>query len=315
MSTRSVERVDFMHRMPCHQRGFLGALLLLVGTLAGCAGPLTLTNSAEVGFFPRDDLRMHYVLDFPEGGVAPFPAIVLGHGSGPKTIRDVEGFAEGMLDLGFAVLRYDKRGTGESGGRFVPSSSLEVNTAIPDAYAVDMAAAARFIRGHPKIDPARVGLMGESQAGWVIPPAAVEADSVAFVIVLSGPVIPLGDVGAYEGLAYERPDLPPDSVMAVLAREGRLRGRGFDPGPYLERLHAPGLWIYGARDRNVPAPANVRVVEELAREPGHPFTAIMYPNGDHGLRDADTGRGIPWRADVENWLRGIGFPLPGRPGY
>lgn len=289
--------------MICRRRRWL---MIFVAALTGCMGPIVLTDAGEEGFFPSGDLQMHYVLDLPEAGAPPFPAVVLGHGSGPKTVRDVAGFAERMLELGFAVLRYDKRGTGESGGTFVPSNIVEVNTAIPEQYAADMAAAVRFLRRHPEID-SRVGLMGESQAGWVIPPAAVQADSVAFLIVLSGPVMPLGDVGVYEGLATEHPDLPSDSVMAMMTRDGRLRGRGFDPAPFLTRLHAPGLWIYGAWDRHVPGPANARILEALRTESGQPFTAIVYPNADHGLRDRDTGEGIPWARDVENWLRELGL--------
>lgn len=282
---------------------FLGLLVLF----AGCSNPIALTDTSEEGFFPSGDLRMHYVLDFPDDSNAPHSAVVLGHGSGPKTIRDLDGLASRVLDLGLAVLRYDKRGTGKSEGRFVPSSTSEVNVAIPDYYAEDMAAAVRFLRANPKIDARRVGLMGESQAGWVIPPAAVRADSIAFVILLSGPVMPLRDVGAYETLANQKRDLPSDSVLAILKRGGLLRGDGFDPAPFLEQLQMPGLWIYGAWDRNVPASASIRLLETMHSELNKPFTTVLYPNGDHGLRDRDSGKGIAWWQDVGTWLDEIGF--------
>lgn len=282
-------------------------VLLLILFVPGCSGPLALTETAEEGFFTNGDVNLHYVLDFPEDISAQHPAVVLGHGSGPKTIRDIEGFAERMLEFGFAVLRYDKRGTGESGGHFVPSNRVEVNTAIPEDYATDMAAAARFLRRHQQVDGTRVGLMGESQAGWVIPPAAVKADSIAFMIILSGPVIPLGDVGTYESLAFEQPDLSPDSVMSILEREGRLQGRGFDPAPYLTQLNVPGLWIFGSLDRHVPARANARTIEAMRTESQRPFTVIVYQAADHGLRDVESGKGISWSQDVREWLRELGY--------
>lgn len=283
-------------------------LCLLVFCLASCSSnPSGLADASDEGFFTSGDIQLHYVLDFPDDGPGPYPTIVLGHGSGPKTIRDLEAFAKRMLNLGFAVLRYDKRGTGDSGGRFVPSNTTEVNTAIPKYYAPDMAAAVRFVAGHQKVDRERIGLLGESQAGWVIPPAAVEAGNAAFVIILSGPVTPLGNVGAYERYANEHPDVPSDTVMARLERDGVLRGLGFDPGPSLSQLDMPGLWIYGAWDRNVPAPASVRILEALRSNADKAFTTILYPNGDHGLRDKDTREGIPWWEDVGVWLKETGF--------
>lgn len=107
-----------------------------------------------------------------------------------------------------------------------------MNEAIPRDYATD-AAAFSVLVAHSLVDPEKAGIMGESQAGWAVPPAAVSANGVRFVILLSGPTMPLGDVGAFEQLANESPGLSSDEVLARREQQGRLTGEGFDPTPHL----------------------------------------------------------------------------------
>jgi predicted dienelactone hydrolase len=64
-------------------------------------------------FFQNGDVRLRFTLDLP-AGTPPFPAVVLGHGSGRTTRDQLAWSARHFTDLGFAVLRFDKRGVGES---------------------------------------------------------------------------------------------------------------------------------------------------------------------------------------------------------
>ena len=272
----------------------------------GCSTPLGLSEVNEEGFFSNGSVDLHYVIDFPTGE-GPFPAVVFVHGSGRKSIQDYAGIASRFIDRGIAVLRYDKRGVGDSGGTFTPSNVQGINTALPRDYATDAAAAFEVLAAHPQVDPTKAGLMGESQAGWTIPAAAVAADGVSFVVLLSGPTMALGNVGAFEQLANDRPDLSSDEVMAQLEQDGRLTDEGFDPTPHLRAMEMPGLWVFGARDVNVPGPASARVLESLNAELSKDFTSIVYSNGDHGLRDADSGEGIPYWDDVVAWLDARGL--------
>ena len=77
-----------------------------------------------------------------------------------------------FVSRGIAVLSYDKRGIGQSSGHY-PGDFASVTTI--DQLAGDAAAAARFLVAQPGIDPKRVGLVGISQAGWIIPQAAVRS--------------------------------------------------------------------------------------------------------------------------------------------
>jgi len=70
-------------------------------------------------------------------------------------------------------------------------------------------------------------------------------------------------------------------------------------------MDLPGLWVFGARD--VPGPASARVLESMSAELGKDFTLIVYPNGNNGLRDSDSGDGIPYWKDVIAWLDARGL--------
>lgn len=261
----------------------------------GCASPLGITDEFEEGFFQSGNIELHYVIDLPERS-GPFPAVVFGHGSGEKTVRDYEAFAQRAIDRGIAILRYDKRGTGESGGTHVKSGDPAVNDFIP-TLAGDMAAAAALLASHPDVDPLRVGLMGESQAGWVMPMAAVLEPDVRFVVALSGPTLPLAQVGAFETLAADA-----ESGLDQLADQVADVEGGFDPRPWLRDLDVRGLWIFGGQDRHVPTKTSVEQLEELVNTLGKDFTTVIYANGDHGLRDDDSGDPIDYWRDLMVWF-------------
>ncbi len=129
-------------------------------------------------------------LSIPDGK-GPFPAVVLIGGSGPAT-RDENGFghkifwvlADALNRRGIAVLRYDKRGVGQSGGDFA-------SAAIPD-FADDAEAAVTFLKSRPEIATDHIGLIGHSEGGAIAPMIAVRNPSVRFVVLMAGPGMRLG---------------------------------------------------------------------------------------------------------------------------
>jgi alpha-beta hydrolase superfamily lysophospholipase len=117
------------------------------------------------------------------------PAVVLLHGSGPLN-RDQEIFgmkpfwiiAEHLTRRGIAVLRYDSRGVGGSSGAPYQFTLQDV--------AEDALAAIRYLKTRNEINPAQIGLFGQSQGAVVAPLAAPRSEDAAFIICLAGFGIP-----------------------------------------------------------------------------------------------------------------------------
>ncbi|MDR3709050.1 MAG: alpha/beta fold hydrolase [Capsulimonadaceae bacterium] len=120
----------------------------------------------------------------PEGA-GPFPAIILVAGSGPndrdESILGHKLFfviADNLTRRGFAVLRYDKRGTHLSTGDY--------GSATTEDFAVDALAAVKFAKSRKEINPARIGMIGHSEGGAIAPMCAAKSPDIAFIVLLAG---------------------------------------------------------------------------------------------------------------------------------
>lgn len=120
-----------------------------------------------------DDLKKH-------------PAVVLIAGSGPSN-RDEEIFghkpfaviADYLTRQGLAVLRYDKRGIGESTGSLREATTLNL--------AEDVEASIQFLRNHPNIQSNNIGLIGHSEGGIIAPMVASRDQAISFIVLLAAP--------------------------------------------------------------------------------------------------------------------------------
>ena len=268
------------------------SLAWLLATGCGTDRPAVQVSapSAMPAFFQNGDVRLAFTLDLPPGP-GPFPAVVVGHGSGKLTRQDLAWFASQWTRLGFAALRFDKRGVGESTGAYVFVGTNDSPDVFPQ-LASDIAAGARFLRTRPEIDPKRVGLAGWSQAGWIIPHAARELGDAAFLVLYSGPVCTVGQEMFYSDLVEFNQTRPVEEANRLMAT---FNGpAGYDPVPTLEALHTPALWLLGTSDRSIPIETTLTNLKALAAS-GHPFEGRTYDGLGHGLSPA------VWD-DVRTWV-------------
>jgi uncharacterized protein len=135
---------------------------------------------------------------------SPFPAVILVSGSGPQD-RDESllghkpflVLSDYLTRRGFAVLRYDDRGTGKSTGKYSFDHTAE-------DYGTDAAAGVAYLKSRKDVDPRRIGVAGHSEGALVAPILASNDPSIAFVVLMAGPGTPGGRLLAAQSALISR---------------------------------------------------------------------------------------------------------------
>ena len=226
------------------------------------------------------------VFDTPEPGVAPvgtlsypasggpFPAVVLVAGTGPHT-RDagmslhktLAVLADHLTRQGYAVLRYDKRGVGLTGGALHPGSTT-------DQYAADALAAVRFLQRQPNVDAGRVGIVGHSEGGIIAAMVAAEApDDVAFIVILAGTGLPGIDVKSLQDAAARRAEGMPEPLVQL----NRSQERGLFDIAASPLDHAQALAAMAAATDALPAETKVTLEIPPEGIPVHAYEDMLSP--------------------------------------
>jgi pimeloyl-ACP methyl ester carboxylesterase len=210
------------------------------------------------------------------------------------------------------VLRYDKRGVGQSGGRS--------ETASLQDYADDVAAVVRFLRKRKDVDPDRIVLFGHSEGALVSLIAASRDEDLAGVVLAASPSGTGGDL-VLEQQAYllSKMNLPDAEREARIDLQKRIQaavlGKGtwdnipeplkkqadtiwfqsflrFTPESVIPKVKQPLLIIQGEIDRQVP-PHHADKLAELARArkkvPADAVTLIKLDGVNHLLVKGKTG--------------------------
>jgi alpha-beta hydrolase superfamily lysophospholipase len=245
------------------------------------------------------------------------PAVVLVGGSGP-TDRDGVVFgipvlgqiADAIAEAGFVVMRYDKRGIGQSGGR---AESAGLND-----YAEDARAAVKLLADRPDVDPKRIAVVGHSEGGAVALLAAAKDKRIAAVgLLATNGVSGTELVLAQQRHALDRMKLSPEEKQAKIDLQKRIQdavvtGKGWDqippelrraaeipefqsillndPAKVMPDVKQPVLIVQGELDTQV-EPQNADKLAALARErkKAGSVEVVKVPGVNHLLVPASTG--------------------------
>ena len=234
----------------------------------------------------------------------PFAAVVIVHGSDPVK-REME-FAKRLAKEGIAVLTYDKRGVGESGGVYVGPSvgTNNIDTTNLNLLSSDANEAVKTFRSYLKDKKTPIGLVGFSQAGWIIPITASKNPQIEFMVLFSCPTITTleqlrfqfytnGNNKFWENHtdadAREHTKNDPDKYQFVAT----------DPKISLNTLSIPGLWLFGEKDIQIPVKLCIEQLNTFKVQ-GKAFEYTLFSTLGHNTAfDSDTA---PFDISIQ-WIK------------
>jgi pimeloyl-ACP methyl ester carboxylesterase len=250
-------------------------------------------------------------------GKMRYPAVVLVAGSGPierdGTMAGIPLFAQlagALAEQGFTVVRYDKRGVGQSGGR--------TERATLHDYAEDVIAVVKWVGKRKDVDSRRIAVVGHSEGAAVAMLAAQREKKIAALVLLSATGT-AGDALILEQqrIALGELKLPEEEQMAKIELQKKILAAAvdqkgwegvpaevrdlvdtpwyrsllmFDPAKVMPKIKQRILIVHGARDRQVP-PHHADRLGELAnaREKSLPTEVVHLAGVNHLLVPARTG--------------------------
>lgn len=245
------------------------------------------------------------------------PAVVLIAGSGradrEARVAGIPIFTQlagALAERGFIVIRYDKRGVGQSGGR-------DERATIQD-YADDALAVVKWLDKRRDVDDDRITLAGHSEGGAVAMIAAAREKDVASLVLMAAP----GTRGADFVLEQQRHGLDllnasPEERKAKIDMQERIQtavlsGVGwkglppeyrkaadtpwfrsflqYDPAAVMKKVRQPVLIIQGTLDKQV-FPHHADKLAEFARgrDRDAAVEVVHLPGVNHLLVAAATG--------------------------
>jgi len=266
-------------------------------------------------FIPGNGFNVAATITKP-AGVAKAPVVILVPGAGPED-RDYTWYgvsiygrlAGALADAGFFVIRYDKRGIGQSGGRIEKAGISE--------YADDVKRIVQWVRRRDDVDRDRIAVIGHDEGAAVALTAADMEGRIKAVALLAA----TGLTGYQATLADQERELERSTMSEVDKQERRamqqrvldaaISGGGwnavpedvrrqadtawfkswvkFDPARALSRIDEPVLIVHGELDREVPAEQATRLEELALQKKNRSVQKVVVPGVNHLLVEAQTG--------------------------
>jgi len=253
--------------------------------------PAARYTSRDVSIKTDDGVKLAGTLTVPNSAATPLPGFVLVHGSGcndrDETIGPNKIFAQlanRLSNDGYAVLRYDKRSCGKSGGKFP----------VRDRLIADARDAIAYLRTQPGIDPSRIYVLGHSEGGELAPSIAIADGHLRGIVLLAPPALPLEqilkqqllrNVASADRAAMEK-QVAAELDAIASGKKPSAENRwlqssfGVDPAALITHVPCPILILQGTKDIQV-LPADTPRLVQAAQNAHRNVTVVMLQDNDH----------------------------------
>ena len=299
----------------------------------------------ENAFVPASGFNLAATITKPERVTGKAPAVILVGGPGrqdrDETIYGVSIFGQlagRLAEAGYLVVRFDKRGIGQSGGRPEHASLTE--------YSEDVVEIINWLKKRKDVDGNRIAVITHSEGSAVGMLAAGKTKNIKALGLLAAP----GMTGREVVLEQQRRELarrnePAADREAKIALQNKVinavtTGKGldelppdvekqantpmfkswllFDPAVAMKKIQQPLLILQGSLDTETPPAQGERLAQlSTARKNAPPAhtTRVVVPKVNHLLLDATTGEQDEYDAlpsviistevvsSIVNWLK------------
>ncbi|NVC64937.1 alpha/beta hydrolase [Vibrio sp. 05-20-BW147] len=152
-------------------------LVLLVGLISVCSSSALAKSTEQYPYFEHDGHRLAAYFKSPDDKDSVKGVVLFVSGDG-ATPYDAHGYYDAIwqvfLDAGYAVFSWDKPGVGESSGNWREQSMFDRQN--------EVRAAMDFVKHNYRKEAKTIGIMGFSQAGWVVPALMQNNPEVSFMV-------------------------------------------------------------------------------------------------------------------------------------
>lgn len=248
-----------------------------------------------------DGATVAATLTYPVGAPGERPGMLFMHGAGTASNANFHDQAVALASAGVYAL--------------VPAKRMDTYTTSSRNYpamAEDYLVSWHVLRDWPGVDPTQVGIYGESEGAWIAPIAAVKEPGVAFVILISAPIVPPREQAAFATDSYLRNVGVPDALLRAIPRGlgADVPGGGFDyvdfdPTPWQRQLTQPVLMVYGTDDASMPTiQGPLTLIDDIAHAGNESYTVRYFAGANHGIKVH--GELAPGFTDVlARWTQGL----------
>ncbi|HET9392837.1 MAG TPA: alpha/beta fold hydrolase [Candidatus Rubrimentiphilum sp.] len=232
-------------------------------------------------FASADGSSIAGTLSFPVASRAAVPAIVLVGTNGPADRTEPVGatplfdlYAQAFNAAGFAVLRYDTRGIGES------TTKTEAHAVRRQNFVDDAAAAVRALIADPRIDASRVYVLGVSEGGETALAVALQGVPVRGLVLVGPLSVPYAQALAQQDRGAPPPVLEHDALL--LAEPYFQSYQAIDPRKEIAFVRQPILALRGFADTQT-LPIDFDQLVQAAKDTRREITVRRFSGDDHFL--------------------------------
>lgn len=272
-----------------------------------------------------DDVQLSGTITVPHSKY-PSPAIILVAGSGHTDRNETPMghfllLADYLTRSGYVVLRYDKRGVGESTGNYDEATSFN--------FAEDVKAGINYLKTREDVDVKNIGIIGHSEGALLAPMVASQSEDIGFIVLIGAIGIPCDelmllqtekiaringvpqeeiattlnhyrkyydiikssddDATKREKILESNPEIS-DGLLGVLLKPWFQYFIQINPDGYFEKVTCPVLAINGENDvQCVPKENLNRIKEVLENSENKDYTIQSLPNLNHLLQTSKSG--------------------------